>query len=968
MVSKRIHPAILKEFPDLNDQQKEAISITSGPLLIIAGPGSGKTYVLVLRTLNLLLNNLAQPNEIVLCTFTEKAAFELRDRLSVYAQKLNYNGDIHEIHVGTIHGISNDYILKNRHFTKLGNNYDVLDDLTQKLFIFDHFGQIIKEKEPPYLRRWATKWTTIDGVVNYFNKMTEELLDVEKIISDDPIIKEISEAFSKYEKCLIDYNKVDFAHIQKLFLELLDNREIGNKLISKIKYILVDEYQDTNYVQEQLLMKLASKNMNLCVVGDEDQSLYRFRGATVRNILEFDNHFKNCSKIKLTINYRSHKKIIDGYNKFMAAWDWVSEDKTKKYRFDKIILPNPKTEFPEYPAIFAIGGETKEDEAEKFADYVLFLKENKIIEDYSQIALLLYSVRSERSGAYIQALKSKNIPAFCPRQRAFFENVEIKHIVGCLTYILGHYGESREDMNGPSLVDLARYLDEQVEDLKIQFDHNQVLLLELKKAVDEHRSIKEGGTLDKRLADYLYSLLAVEPFKSYMKDENKARNLATFSQLLTTFQTYYHYTVITTKNLTPLRRHFFNSFLRLLYEGGINEYEDPDMPFPKGYVQIMTIHQSKGLEFPIVVVGALDKGSRTQKNVDNVLGPFYHRPVFEPEDKITGFDRMRLHYVAFSRAEKMLVLTNSIKLMDYFKPIYDDLPQWPDVDKESLKKLSFKLKNRLTPKKSYSFTSDLSIYETCPRQYLFFNELEFTPSRSAEAFFGSLIHQTIEEIHKNVLSGKLNLLTVTKIRDIFEFNFKQLVNSGMRPLGQSQKELAFKQIMNYFNQNKPEMKKVIETEVDVSVEQGRYILTGKIDLLMGDNKKLEILDFKSQKRPIENKELIRTYHKQLCIYGHIIEKRYKKKPDKLTIYWTSEDKKENARMSFVYDPSMVKSAVQEFDEVVKKIQNQEFNVIKIPERKYCAECDIRSYCVSEGTVKLSEIGSGFKQRFRKFKR
>src|SRR5207244_5407334 len=137
-------------------------------------------------------------------------------------------------------------------------------------------------------------------------------------------------------------------------------------------------------------------------------------------------------------------------------------------------------------------------------------------------------------------------------------------------------------------------------------------------------------TLDRRLADYFYQLVAHEPFATFLKNENNARNLATFSQLLNIFQNYYHYTVITGRNREVLRFHFFHSFLRLLYEGGINEYEDPDQPFPKGNVQVMTIHQAKGLEFPVVVVGSLAVQISSAKDVDRVLGPYYNRPTFEP--------------------------------------------------------------------------------------------------------------------------------------------------------------------------------------------------------------------------------------------------------------------------------------------------------------------------------------------------
>ena len=253
---------------------------TEGPLLIIAGPGSGKTLVLIVRALNILLQGLAEPREILLCTFTEKAAFELRDRLSLSAKKLGYKGNLSELLVGTIHGICNDFLLRYRHRTPLGNNYEVLDELTQLFFIFDHFDEIIgpEEEDGKYLGRWTTRWTAIEGTRNYFNKITEELVDPGKLIrSGEPFVQAIGRAYKAYVKKLIETNRIDFAHQQKLFLQLLEDKEVGRAITERVRYVMVDEYQDTNYVQEQLLLRLAGSQKNICVVGDEDQSLYRFQ-------------------------------------------------------------------------------------------------------------------------------------------------------------------------------------------------------------------------------------------------------------------------------------------------------------------------------------------------------------------------------------------------------------------------------------------------------------------------------------------------------------------------------------------------------------------------------------------------------------------------------------------------------------------------------------------------------------------
>jgi DNA helicase-2/ATP-dependent DNA helicase PcrA len=954
-MTEGLHPAILEHYPFLNDAQRRAVAHTDGPLLIIAGPGSGKTLVLVIRTLNILLQEKASPKEIVLCTFTEKAAFELRDRVSQAARTLGYTGDLSQLQAGTIHSICNEHISQHRHHTWLGASHEVLDDLTQSLFLFEHFDDIVGEPiDGKYLGHWATRWTAIQGLLEFLNKITEELVNPTELVeSSDAFLRRLGHAYQRYEAALREQNRLDFAHQQKLFYELLDEPGIGDQVRSQARYVLVDEYQDTNYIQEQLLLQLAAPQNNLCVVGDDDQSLYRFRGATVRNILEFGKHFDACPQVRLTINYRSHERIVAGYNRFMAGCDWTNPDSRFDFRYAKTIVSNPDEEYPDYPAVFSVWGADERDEANRLADLATFLKERDVIQDYNQIALLLHSVRSQHSGLYLDAFERRGISVFAPRARTYFENDGVRFFVGCFALLLGWYGDHRGDLGGYALRQLADYVDECLVALaRAGVTRHHPLARVLQEHVAEIEALREGETLNRHLADYLYEFIAYEPFASLMSNENRARNLAIYSQLVAVFQHYYHYTVITHANRAYLRLHFFNSFMRFLYLGGINEYEDPDRPFPSGHVQVMTIHQSKGLEFPVVIVGSLSKVIRSAKQVDRLMGPFYHREPFEPEDRITEFDRMRLHYVAFSRAEKVLVLTSTETPKSYFDPIWQGLPQWPYVQQDLLAAQRFAPKELVPVKKTFSFTSHLKVYETCPRQYQFFREYEFTPSRSAEIFFGSLVHQTIEDIHRWVLEGQALRLVELAIPGFFEESFRNLLNAGYRPISEQQRDLALQQVQNYYRQNQDRMAQVIETEVDVSLEKEQYILTGRVDLLMGADQRLELLDFKSQTRPEEDDRRLDHYYQQLLIYAHILEGRYGQRPERLALYWTGEARREDALMSFPYRPERVAAAGAYFDSVVDQILAHDFAVRAPPERRVCAECDFRVYCQRQGTIQL----------------
>ena len=925
----RIAHAIRRAFPDLNDAQRRIVGHIRGPLLVVAGPGSGKTHSIVLRALNLLLLEKAAPQQLVLCTFTEKAALEMRDRLSAAAQKVGYVGDLSELSISTIHSLCNDILTRHRHKTPLGSNYEILDDLTQLLFIFEHFEDIIGPEEGGlYLGRWKTRWTAIEGARSYFDKITEEMVRPDLLEgSEKPFLHYLARAYRKYEHALRENNRVDFAHLQTTVHELLSDPTHGQALAGDLSFVLVDEYQDTNYVQEQILLRLTEHSRNLCVVGDEDQSLYRFRGATVRNILEFPQREADCTVIKLTTNYRSHNDIIQRYDRWMASADW-SNSTGVPFRYDKTIEPDPEADYPDYPSVFAIWGSNRRDEARRFADVVQYLKQNDVIADYSQVALLLHSVRQEHSGPYLQALEDLGIRAFCPRARAFFDNDEVRDMVACLAIIFGWHSNGRGSVSGAT-ASLASYVDQAIVSLAQRFTQGDPLAAGLRLWTDDIVGLKEGQSLDLRPADFFYRLLALEPFRTAVKSENAARNLAILSQLINTFQAYYHYTVVTYRNREYLRLHLFNSFLRLLHDGGINEYEDPDQPFPKGYVQVMTIHQAKGLEFPVVVVGSLSTQLSSPKQIDRELGHFYRRPPFEPEARITTFDRMRLHYVAFSRPQKLLVLAAHEPPKDYFASIWQGLPQWPYVRKHLLAAQRFHLQERMPVKRSYSFTGDLKIYETCPRQYQFFREYDFTPSRSAVIFFGLLVHQTVEEIHRIVMDGYLNSLNKARIRELFEGTYRFLCLSDVRPIGDAAKEAAFKQVMDYFAQNQYEMRRVIQTEVDVSLEKDGYILVGKVDLLLGSDGKLELLDFKTSPRPKVSAGLIATYERQLCTYAHILEQRHGRHVDRMLLYWTAEPRKEDALMVVSYDPSRVEEAGRHFDTVVGLIHAKEFS-IKVP--------------------------------------
>lgn len=937
---------LLQDCSELNDDQRKIVTHESGPLLVVAGPGSGKTQSLILLAMNLLLLEKTKPSELILCTYTEKAAYEMQDRISAIARKVNYRKDISEVRIGTIHGICNRIIMENLHRIRTpGNNYETLDELSQRLFIFEYLDAICESNLPFFLNRWETRWKIAKELQRFFERITEEFVDIRKLRSTrDYFLHNLANAYCVYRKLLADYNRVDFAHLQKIVYNLLDDPRLSPKITKDVRYVLVDEYQDTNYIQEQILTKLASGTNNICVVGDDDQALYRFRGATVRNILKFRDTFPQCEVVYLTTNYRSHRRIINAYNYWMASAGW------NEFRFDKTIKPHAESE--QYPAVISITGNDSYDEAHQFAEFVVFLKEQGLVTDYNQIALLMYSVKANKSNVYIKALEEKGVQVYCPRSGTYFDQKEVCLLIACFARIFGYSGGLLSEIVGN--YQIYDYINGSYKLLSIECEAFITLEATLQEFEAEIVGLAPDKKLDKCLADYFYYLLFIEPFASFINDEKKMSNLVIFSQLLSTFQRYYHYNQISYENREELTSYFFNRFLSLLYEDGIKYYEDPERPFPRGCVQILTIHQAKGLEFPVIVVGSLDRKLSEIDEVDRRLQSFYRRTQSEqpePVNLIPRFDFMRLYYVAFSRAMNLLVLTGNRHKgpSQYFAPIRQKLPQWPYVSSNLLNINPFREKTWVVAKPRYSFTGHIRMYETCPRQYQFYREYDFTPSRSPDTFFGLLVHQTIEKIHRIVLDRQLTILTELKIRNLFEQTFFFLSNTTMTLIDANEKENAFEQVMNYFRQNQLELDHVIKTEEDISVMKENYILTGKIDLIMQVDDKLELLDFKTSKRR-DNPALLDAYKRQLHMYAHALEQRDGTRPERLLLYWTEEPRKEKAVMVFPYQPEMVEETVSQFNAVVNRIEAKEFIVTNPPERHICNKCDIRNFCVREHLI------------------
>lgn len=956
------------DFENANKGQRKAISTAKGPVLITAGPGTGKTYTLVQRTIYLIEEHNVRPENIFIATFTEKAAKELITRITNELLNRGIMANINEMYIGTFHSLCLRILKEHLEFTRLRRNYRLLDAFDQQYMVFQNISRFRNIPELETALPNSGAWRQSAAICNYVNNLSEELVTLEELMSDSDLsIVALGQMLQEYREILAENNLMDFSSIQLEAYHLLqDNTDILNEMRSKVTHIMVDEYQDTNFIQEQLIFLLAGDRKNICVVGDDDQGLYRFRGATIRNILEFPQKFEDgeCQIIPLVINYRSNSDIVDFYNKWMTTTDGTKfKFRWDNFRFDKKIEPHKKTTLHS-PAVVKLAGIDDTDGwHERILQFINDLKASGKLTDYNQIAFLFNSVKHPRVTALARFLEENRINVYSPRSDMFFQRDEIQLALGCLMLMFPRYVQGLE--NGdyiflqPEHVTYYRNCIMMANEYLTQ-PKNAQLLKWIRRRGKVHAGLT--GTTDYAYCGLMYQLFEFQPFAGILDTEmdvgvvdiRPARNMAKLTQIIGKFEYLHRIDVLDASDYRGKRRidqsteTLFNLYLRLLLDGGITEYEDDSEYAPSGCVSFLTIHQSKGMEFPIVIVDSLANVPRKNTNdlMTQIETRYFKRPAFEPYESMKFFDFWRLYYTAFSRAQDLLILTcNEDKRTpsNYFKDIYGEL-QSVDSPEFDLREFELKQVKDVNIKNTYSFTSHIAVYETCALQYKFYKELEFMPVRANAMLFGTLVHETIEDVHRAALRHEEQTITRENVTRWFDSNYVSLTKTEHTYLAGPQREAALKQVLLYVERQSDNWSAIQQAEVDVSLVKPDYIIEGKIDLIRGEGDTVEIVDFKAERKPdMENmRARLEQYRRQLHIYAHLVEERTGQKVSKMHLYYTGESEGVPT-ITYPYTKSAVEGTMAVFDDTVQKIMKKDFHRCA-EDPKVCASCDFRFYC------------------------
>jgi DNA helicase-2/ATP-dependent DNA helicase PcrA len=628
----------------LNKEQKEAVETTEGPVLVLAGAGSGKTRVLTYRIAYILDSGLAGPNNILAMTFTNKAAGEMRERIEALLRENGNDQLTPPTWMGTFHSIGVRILKRYGEMVGIGNNFSIYDSADQLSVIKEAMKRLnisIKEFNPNAIK------TYISSAKNQLINDTEY-----ESMAQGYFQQTVAEIYPVYQKILRENNSVDFDDLIMLMIKLLkENPKVLESLQENFKYILVDEYQDTNHAQYMLINMLAAKHKNLCCVGDDDQSIYSFRGATIKNILSFEKDYPDAKTIKLEQNYRSTGKILE------ASYQVISKNKSRK---DKKLWTDNQDGEP----ITIYTGRNEVGEANWIAENIIKNSETEQV-SYNEFAIL-YRTNSQ-SRSIEEAFINYGIPYRIVGGTRFYERKEIKDILAYLKLVFNPMDSSSLEriINVPRRGIGKKAIDDLKDQARKENISSGTLILATEldlgnaKLNDFAKLMRNIQTKAEELnvVDLINYILEATGYIRMLDDgtvENADR-IENIKELVS----------VATKFINESPSESLENFLEevSLLEG-VSEGEDKSEA-----VTMMTIHAAKGLEFDYVYVIGVEENLFPHSN------SMYDDKELEEE--------RRLAYVAITRAKKNLALTNASTRV-YFGKSQSNPPSrfLFDIDKE----------------------------------------------------------------------------------------------------------------------------------------------------------------------------------------------------------------------------------------------------------------------------------------------
>ncbi len=891
-----------KVLEGLNKEQVQAVTHGNGPLLVIAGAGTGKTRVITQRIGWLISNGLARTEEILALTFTDKAASQMQDRVDIL-MPYGYT----DIWISTFHAFGDRLLRENALAAGLNPDFKVLSQPEAAVFFREHLFEFTLD----YYRPLSDPTRFIEAMISFFSRAKDEDISAEEYLkyAQDFLVQakadsqdeagmelarrqmEMASAYLKYQELLAKEGLVDFGNQFYLGLRLLREHPLILKNYQKqFKYILVDEFQDTNFAQFQIVKLLAGKTGNITVVADDDQCIYRWRGAAYSNVLNFIDEYPKADKITLIQNYRSTQPILD------SAYQLIQYNNPERFEIKAkinkhLIGMSEKGPRPEH-----LHFDTHSSEADNVS---------KIIQDkvslgkfrYRDFAILVRS-NSDAQG-FIQSLNMLNIPWQFSGNQGLYAREEVKLCINFLRSIANpsdslslyylvsseiykmdladltlcnHYSRRR---NQP-LYDVFRQMEKIQELGQLKEDSREKtkkVLSDIEKFLQISRDETTGRLLYTFLTDTGYlKYLTQEP---NLEKETKIQNKAKFFNQVRGFEL-----VAKEDRVISFIRH-----LNLLIESG----DDPptvEADLDQDAVNILTIHKAKGLEFKVVFLVSLVQGKfplpRRSQQIelpDNLIKEVLPSGDFHLQEE------RRLFYVGMTRAREELYLTSAEdyggrRLRKASQFVFEALGRKPDELPEKKKTAAIESIKRFAPAKEMPAAGLLKIpedklvslsyyqiddYLTCPLKYKYVNILRVPIMEHHTVVYGRAMHEAVSQYLLHKLEGR-------------KFDMEDLLGcfeSGFDPQGfldaahQQERFRCGKEALARFYKDEQERKSSPKfIEKDFSFIIGDNKITGRFDRIDMEKDGAVIMDFKTSGIKTQKEADKRVKEsKQLALYA-----------------------------------------------------------------------------------------------------
>ena len=912
---------------DLNPEQRQAVTTTEGPLLIIAGAGTGKTAVIARRIAYIIEKKLVKPSEILALTFTDKAAGEMEERVDILVPY----GFI-DTWISTFHAFGDRVLRENAFDIGLSPDFKVLSRPQQVLF----FSQNLFRFDLDYWRPLSNPTKFIGAILSFFSRLKDENISPAefklyakrlrlKAKGEDKMeakkYQELADTYEKYEKYKDEAGLLDFGDQVIKAIELFKKRpKILSKYQAQFKYILVDEYQDTNFAQNELVKMLSSDHKNICVVGDDDQSIYKFRGAAISNILEFKKTYPAARQVVLTQNFRSTQAILDSAYKLIRHNDpdrlEVKNNIVKKLKSAKHQQGLPPQE------IFA---DTLSEEADLVAAEIKKLISKKSVKR-SALSVKPYSYRdfailvraNVQADHFLRALNMRGIPHKFVGSSGLYQQEEVSVLIAFLTAItnfedslnLYHlaisdiYRMQQEDAikltsyarrKTRSLYYVLKSLDTiNASDVEISKESKKIvekLLANLSESIE----ISKRQSVGKVLYDFCQksNYLTRLDKEGGVENQIKIQNIAKFFDKIKEFEQI--------SNVSGASQ--FVDYLEAIRAAGDDPATvefDPDLDS----VNVMTVHGAKGLEFPVVfIVNLVSDRFPTRSRTEAIEVPEKLIRETLPTGDWHMQEERRLFYVGATRAKDLLYFSWSrdiggrrIKKMSPF--VLEALDKSKsDAALQKLSPLEKIEKFAQDPSKTalqqtLIFDTDvlkltqgaIDDYLTCAFKYRYVHILKIPILRHHAIVYGSALHAAVAQFFRAKKAGKI--LTLAQLLEVFEnlWDSEGFLTVEHEEKRKNQGKLALEKFWLRESKTK-EVPSLIEAGFKFSLDG--VTVTGRYDRVdVKPQSRVEIIDYKSSENIDQDRANSQAREStQLAIYALSYYKNFQIIPARVGLHF-----------------------------------------------------------------------------------